>query len=135
VHQGEGFEEKWKEIFERVKAGEAMSFIEKILPEPKSRFNWLKKESMRFVSQPEIVSFIESVTPEDEIFPALSELKLPVRLIWSENDELLPFHLSEQWKNGLKENVEVIPLKDRTHMPHLEKPWQVAKVIKQAILN
>lgn len=135
VHQGEGFEEKWKEIFEQVKAGEAASFIEKILPEPKSRFDWLRKESLRFVSQPEIKSFINSVTPQDEIFASLPELNIPVKLIWSEKDKLLPLHLSEEWKKGLRSDAELLVLKDRTHMPHLERPWQVARIIKQALTN
>lgn len=133
VHQGGGFEDQWRDIFEKVKVGEAASFIEKILPQPKSRFKWLQGESLRFVSQPEIKTFIESVTPEYDVFSSLSDLTVPVKLIWSEHDALLPFSLSEEWKKGFRSDVELLALKNRTHMPHLERPWQVAQTLKKAL--
>ena len=58
----------------------------------------------------------------------------PVLLIWGALDRLCPINYGQQLVQYLGENAELRVIQKTAHMPHIERPKQVNKVIKTFLL-
>jgi pimeloyl-ACP methyl ester carboxylesterase len=77
-----------------------------------------------------VVEFV-AATDEREFFqPAeLRAIQPPTALIWGESDTFLPAGSFEFFRDNLPD-PEVFVLKRCGHMPQQERPWQVARIIR-----
>lgn len=64
-----------------------------------------------------------------DLRPALAGLACPVTVVWGEADRILPPTQAE----GLPEAVTIVRIAGAGHMPHLEKPAEVARAVRTAI--
>ncbi|MEM8856519.1 MAG: alpha/beta fold hydrolase, partial [Pseudomonadota bacterium] len=61
--------------------------------------------------------------------PVLADLAIPVRVIWGLEDQIIP----QSHADGLPGHVAVHRLKGVGHLPHVEAPGTVARIVKETI--
>ncbi len=67
----------------------------------------------------------EFTTQSTDIYPLLSELHMPVLVIWGDKDRILHVSTTEVLKRSLP-NSEIVVMKDCGHIPMLERPQETA---------
>jgi pyruvate dehydrogenase E2 component (dihydrolipoamide acetyltransferase) len=65
-------------------------------------------------------------TQRDSVRDRLAEIKVPIQVVWAEQDHILPIAHSE----GLPPSVKVTRLSGAGHIPHIEKSADVNALIK-----
>ena len=87
-----------------------------------------------FFAREEVGQFIRSVRDDQLVEPLLSSIHCKVRLLWGEQDALIPAEWSEAWCKGL-ENCECVLLRRTGHTPQMERPAVTAAVLAHFLLG
>ena len=79
---------------------------------------------------PAYKGFIRDYDPHEELDLVLAEVQTPTTLIWGEGDNLLPLVCAHDFHAGIA-NSELLLLPRVGHMPQIQTPVKVARIIKQ----
>ena len=77
---------------------------------------------------PAYKGFIRSYDPREELDVALADVQVPTTIIWGERDNLLPLECAHDFHTGVA-NSELILLPHVGHMPQIQTPLKVARII------
>jgi len=74
--------------------------------------------------------FIQGYDPGEELDMVLAEVQAPTTIIWGERDNLLPLNYAYDFHRGIARS-ELVLLPRVGHMPQIQNPVKVARVILQ----
>ena len=77
---------------------------------------------------PAYAGFINGYDHREELDAALAQVKTPTTIIWGEQDRLLPIICAHDLQRGIP-NSELVLLPRVGHMPQIQAPTQVARLI------
>ena len=83
---------------------------------------------VRISQQPAYVNFIEGYDPQEELDEVLPQVQVPTTLIWRTRDGLFPSTFAHEFHTHIA-NSELILLDGVGHMPQVQVPAKVARVI------
>ena len=78
--------------------------------------------------RPAYAGFIRGYDPAEELDSLLTEVKVPTTIIWGEKDRLLPLACAYDFERGIP-GAELVLLPRTGHMPQMQAPLEVARVI------
>ncbi|MBI4821701.1 MAG: alpha/beta hydrolase [Deltaproteobacteria bacterium] len=121
---------RFLDVFRIESEADAGKFLERLCLE----LPWYSPLLRRYVAQqfarPELKQAISLARPEILLRPEeLAGLRVPVRVVWGKSDKLLPRENLAFFKAHLPKHAEVIEPEDFSHVPHIERPGKVAKLI------
>ena len=87
---------------------------------------------IRNAQTPAYAGFIRGYDPREELDAVLADVEAPTTIIWGEGDNLLPLICAYDFHQGIS-NSELVLLPHTGHMPQLQNPVKVARVILQHI--
>jgi pimeloyl-ACP methyl ester carboxylesterase len=79
---------------------------------------------------PAYAGFIRGYDPREELDSVLADVQVPTTIIWGERDNLLPLVCAHDLHSGIT-NSELVLLPRVGHMPQLQAPGKVARIIMQ----
>ena len=77
---------------------------------------------------PATVGFYRDYDPREELDEVLADVRVPTTIIWGEQDHVFPITCAYDLHNGIT-NSELVLLPGVGHMPHVQAPGKVARVI------
>jgi len=77
---------------------------------------------------PAYAGFLRNYDPAEELDDVLEQVRPPTTIIWGEQDSLLPLVCARDLHQGIP-NSQLIYLPRVGHMPQLQAPFQVARLI------
>jgi pimeloyl-ACP methyl ester carboxylesterase len=81
---------------------------------------------------PAYAGFIRGYDPREELDSVLADVRVPTTIIWGERDNLLPISCAHDLHSGIASS-ELVLLPHVGHMPQIQAPGRVARIIKQNI--
>ena len=93
-------------------------------------------ELIRFMKKKEIYQFVRSCDPRHLLTGELKHIKSNVTVFWGEEDEINPASWMDEWIKELKgSDIEFVPIrmKECGHVPQLQCPRRLAKILKSVI--
>ena len=87
---------------------------------------------IRNAQSPAYAGFIRGYDPREELDTALADVKAPTTIIWGESDNLLPLACAYDFHQGIS-NSELVLLPHTGHIPQVQNPTKVARVILRHI--
>jgi pyruvate dehydrogenase E2 component (dihydrolipoamide acetyltransferase) len=111
--------------------------LEMLVADPAVVTAEMVEEVLKFKRLDGAVAAIETIanaifdgdTQRDSLRARLGEIKVPIRVAWSEQDQILPIAHSE----GLPASIEVTRLTGAGHIPHIEKSADINALIKATL--
>ena len=94
------------------------------LPVPKFVLDAMVRNSQT----PAYAGFIRGYEPRDELDSVLADVQVPTTIIWGEQDNLLPLICAYDLHSGIA-NSELVLLPQVGHMPQIQAPVKVARII------
>jgi pimeloyl-ACP methyl ester carboxylesterase len=82
---------------------------------------------------PAYVGFIRGYDPREELDSVLADVQVPTTIIWGELDHLLPLICAHDLHSGIA-NSELVLLPHVGHMPQIQVPVKVARIIMRDVL-
>jgi len=83
---------------------------------------------------PAYAGFIRSYDPREELDSVLADVQVPTIIIWGELDNLLPLICAYDLHSGIA-NSELVLLPHVGHMPQIQAPVKVARIILENSLK
>ena len=83
---------------------------------------------VRISQLPAYVNFIEGYDPQEELDEVLPQVQVPTTLIWGTRDGLFPSTFAHEFHTSIA-NSELILLDGVGHMPQVQVPAKVARII------
>lgn len=83
---------------------------------------------VRNAQTPAYSGFLQTYDPQEELDDVLGQLHVPTTIIWGEKDRLLPIVCAHDLHAGIA-NSELVFLPGVGHLPQLQAPLQVARII------
>ncbi|MGZ3610487.1 MAG: alpha/beta fold hydrolase [Ktedonobacteraceae bacterium] len=83
---------------------------------------------IRNAQSPAYTGFIRGYDPREELDAVLTGVEAPTTIIWGEGDNLLPLICAYDFHRGIS-NSELVLLPRTGHMPQVQNPVKVARVI------
>ncbi len=77
---------------------------------------------------PAYAGFIRGYDPREELDSVLTDVQVPTTIIWGEQDRLLPVTCAHDLHSGIA-NSELVLLPRVGHMPQIQAPGKVARII------
>ena len=77
---------------------------------------------------PAYAGFIRGYDPREELDSVLANVQVPTTIIWGERDNLLPLICAHDLQSGIA-NSELVLLPHVGHMPQIQAPVKVARII------
>jgi pimeloyl-ACP methyl ester carboxylesterase len=99
------------------------------LPVPK----FMLDEVVRNSQTPAYAGFMNSYDPREELDGVLADVRVPTTIIWGERDRLLPIISAHDLHNGIASS-DMVLLPRVGHMPQIQAPAKVARLIMEATL-
>ena len=99
------------------------------LPVPKFMLDAAVRESQI----PAYTGFMRNYDPREELDEVLADVRVPTTIIWGERDGLLPIMCAHDLQSGIA-NSELVLLPRVGHMPQVQAPLKVARLIMEATL-
>ena len=96
------------------------------LPVPKFVLDALVRNSQT----PAYAGFIRGYDPREELDSVLADVQVPTTIIWGERDNLLSIRCAHDLHRGIA-NSELVLLPRVGHMPQIQAPVKVARIIMQ----
>ena len=87
---------------------------------------------IRNAQSPAYTGFIRGYDPREELDAVLTDVEAPTTIIWGEDDNLLPMICAYDFHQGIS-NSELVILPRTGHMPQVQNPVKVARVILRHI--
>ena len=81
---------------------------------------------------PAYAGFINGYDPREELDTVLAQVKAPTTIIWGANDSLLPIICAHDFQRGIP-GSELVLLPRVGHMPQIQAPTQIARLILRGI--
>ena len=94
------------------------------LPVPKFVLDAMVRNSQT----PAYAGFIRGYDPHEELDSVLADVQVPTTIIWGEQDNLLPLICAYDLHSGIA-NSELVLLPQVGHMPQIQAPVKVARII------
>jgi pimeloyl-ACP methyl ester carboxylesterase len=94
------------------------------LPVPKFVLDAMVRNSQT----PAYAGFIRGYDPREELDSVLADVHVPTTIIWGEQDNLLPLICAYDLHSGIA-NSELVLLPQVGHMPQIQAPVKVARII------
>lgn len=95
-----------------------------------------------FLQREDVIQFMKSIGDEHFVESRLSMIRCPVRIVWGEEDTLIPSKLARVWQerlsssaSGQAESVDVVYIKKTGHSPQMERPIVTAAILAQLLLG
>jgi pimeloyl-ACP methyl ester carboxylesterase len=88
---------------------------------------------IRNAQTPAYAGFIRGYDPREELDAVLANVQVPTTIIWGERDNLLPLIYAYDFHQGIS-NSELVLLPRTGHMPQIQNPVKVARVILQYVV-
>lgn len=82
---------------------------------------------------PAYAGFIRGYDPREELDSVLADVQVPTTIIWGEQDNLLPLVCAHDLHSGIT-NSELVLLPRVGHIPQLQAPGKVARIILENAL-
>ena len=111
---------------------EAMNSIKQMLGYPLPVPGFVLDALIRNAQSPAYAGFIRDYDPREELDTVLADVVAPTTIIWGEDDNLLPLICAYDFHHGIS-NSELVLLPRAGHMPQLQNPVKVARIILQHI--
>jgi pimeloyl-ACP methyl ester carboxylesterase len=83
---------------------------------------------VRISQMPAYVNFIKGYDPQEELDAVLPQIQVPTTLIWGTRDGLFPPTFAHEFHISIA-NSELILLDGVAHMPQVQVPTKVARII------
>jgi len=77
---------------------------------------------------PATAGFFRNYDPREELDEVLADIRVPATIIWGEQDRVFPITCAYDLHNGIT-NSELALLPGVGHMPHVQAPGKVARII------
>jgi pimeloyl-ACP methyl ester carboxylesterase len=77
---------------------------------------------------PAYAGFIQGYDPREELDTVLADVQAPTTIIWGVRDNLLPFICAHDFHEGIA-NSELVLLPHVGHMPQIQNPVKVARIV------
>lgn len=119
--------ENWHSPYaeDRVTARQSLEYILGFsMPVPKFVLDAVVRNSQT----PAYAGFIRSYDPREELDTVLQDVHVPTTIIWGELDHLLPLICAHDLHSGIA-NSELVLLPRVGHMPQIQAPVKVARII------
>ncbi|MGB7290551.1 MAG: alpha/beta hydrolase [Thermodesulfobacteriota bacterium] len=77
-----------------------------------------------------LIKTAEQLIPNnvDEITKKLKDIRIPVLIIWGEEDEIVPISIGQKFENDIP-NSKLIKISQSGHVPHEERPSETLRLI------
>ena len=85
-------------------------------------FKLVAHEFQSFILRADVVQFIQNVPTEYSLESRIGEIQADIRLIWGENDTLVPTAWAKIWQAKAKPGIRTFVIPGAGHSPHLERP-------------
>lgn len=124
--------ENWHSPYagDRVTAKQSLEYIMGFpVPVPKFVLDAVVRNSQT----PAYVGFIRGYDPREELDAVLADVHVPTTIIWGEQDHLLPLTCAHDLYSGVA-NSELVLLPRVGHMPQIQAPGKVARIIREKSL-
>jgi pimeloyl-ACP methyl ester carboxylesterase len=83
---------------------------------------------------PAYVGFIRGYDTREELDAVLADIRVPTTIIWGERDHLLPITCAHDLHSGISSS-ELVLLPHVGHMPQIQAPGKVARIIMENTLE
>ena len=83
---------------------------------------------------PAYAGFLRGYDPREELDGALARVRTPTTIIWGEQDRLLPIACARDMHEGIA-GSELVLMPRVGHMPQVQAPLQVARLLRRAALE
>ncbi len=111
--------------------GDALRFVDRVFAKPtvlRQAYAWGVKKAFE---RPGLSSLISGLTTEDLLDPSeLSSLRMPVRLVWGQQDRVLPDACRAFFQEHLPRHAEYEAPRTFGHSPFLDDPAGLARRIE-----
>lgn len=109
---------------------DAIAFIDRLMAKPTPIARLMAPELRRRMSDPNLQHWLGSVTPDDHLTPEeLARLQVPLKLIWGQQERILPERALAFFQAHLPEHAEIERPEGYGHSPHVDDPRGVAQRI------
>lgn len=124
----------FRKIFAVQSHNDALEFVDRLLGKRSPFRHAMAVSVRRRLSRPHLQALMASVTPE-HLLPAeaLASLKMPILMVWGQEDQILPEHSRDFFVNHLPEHAEVVQPDQLGHSPYLESPGALTEHILRFI--
>jgi pimeloyl-ACP methyl ester carboxylesterase len=109
----------------------ARQSLEHILGFPAPVPTFILDAVVRNSQTPAYVGFIRGYDPREELDAVLVDVHVPATIIWGERDNLLPITCAHDLHSGIA-GSELVVLPRVGHMPQLQAPGTVARIIRES---
>ncbi len=82
----------------------------------------------RISQMPAYASFVQGYDPQEELDTVLAQVQTPTTIIWGIRDKIFPIAYAHDLHTGIT-NSELILLKNVGHLPQIQAPARVARII------
>ncbi len=100
-------------------------------------FKWVAGNMGPFINREDVVAFIKSCREDHSIEERAGEIRCKVRLVWGEQDSMIPVSCAGAWLQHLRDSgnpdCRAFILPKSGHSPHLEQPLVLATVLGQIL--
>jgi pimeloyl-ACP methyl ester carboxylesterase len=107
---------------------EANNSIQQMLGYPLPVPTFVLDALVHNAQSPAYAGFIRGYDSREELDAVLADVEAPTTIIWGEGDNLLPLICAYDFHQGIS-NSELVLLPHTGHMPQLQNPVKVARVI------
>jgi pimeloyl-ACP methyl ester carboxylesterase len=124
--------ELWRAEFRSWTEADVETYLARVFGK---KLPWIAPVMHRFVpfmKRDDTQEFLNSVSDRHFLEGALSGLRSEVRLLWGEEDGVVPERFATQWISRLP-SVRYEKWRGVGHMPHLEAPLQLARWIRGGV--
>lgn len=107
--------------------------LEMIVYDPKKFGPLLNRDFKEFYERPSIKNFVDSVRDDHFIDGALPFMARKITVIWGDSDRFVPTHWVRNWIESYGEYLDAYLLKKTGHIPQMERPMVISKVLTHAL--
>lgn len=120
----------FRRVFDVDTHADALEFVDRLLGKRSPFRHAMALSVRRRMRTPHLRALIGSVTPEDLLLPNhLSDLDMPILMVWGDRDGILPEHNREFFRAHLPEHAEIVEPAQLGHSPYLESPGALTRLI------
>jgi pimeloyl-ACP methyl ester carboxylesterase len=110
----------FSEVFKRAQQGAPFTeFLKLLAYDPKHFHSWIGPLFERFFQRDEFASFLSSVKPEEGVY-GVPLMVRKLRVLWGEEDVLVPSRWMRLWIEAYGNDVEAILMERTGHIPQWE---------------
>lgn len=107
--------------------------LELIVHDPKKFGPLLNRDFKDFYERPSIRNFVESVKDEHFIDETKPFLARKLTVVWGDSDRFVPTHWVRNWIEHYGESLDAYLMKNTGHIPQMERPVVLSRVLAQAL--